>query len=38
MRLATDELIADIDESGHNRLRLVKRFESSETDETDSPS
>ena len=38
MRLATDELIADIDESGHNRLRLVKRFDSSEPDQTDIPS
>lgn len=26
MRLATDELVADTDENGHNRLRLIKRF------------
>lgn len=26
MRLATDELVADNDENGHNRLRLIKRF------------
>jgi serine/threonine-protein kinase RsbW len=28
MRLATDELVADNDEHGHNRLRLIKRFTS----------
>ncbi len=26
MQLATDELISDVDESGHNRLRLIKRL------------
>ena len=28
MRMATDELVADTDERGHNRLRLIKRFSS----------
>ena len=26
MQLATDELVADTDENGHNRLRLIKRL------------
>lgn len=26
MRLATDEIIAGVDEHGHNRLRLIKRL------------
>jgi serine/threonine-protein kinase RsbW len=26
MRMATDELVADTDENGHNRLRLIKHF------------
>ena len=30
MKLATDELISDVDEEGHNRLRLVKRFPAAE--------
>ena len=28
MRLATDEIVAGIDENGHNRLRLIKRLTS----------
>ena len=28
MRLATDEIIAGVDENGHNRLRLIKRLSS----------
>lgn len=26
MQMATDELVADTDENGHNRLRLIKRL------------
>jgi serine/threonine-protein kinase RsbW len=26
MKMATDELVADTDENGHNRLRLIKRL------------
>lgn len=26
MKLGTDELISDVDEQGHNRLRLIKRL------------
>ncbi len=26
MRMATDEIVADTDENGHNRLRLIKRL------------
>ena len=35
MQLATDEIISDVDEEGHNRLRLIKRLENNSTADSD---
>lgn len=35
MQLATDEIISDVDEEGHNRLRLIKKLENNSTTDSE---